>query len=397
MNSQTYPAHAFFDGFAKGKSSGSLELSDTGLQFQGGGQSVRMPFNGLLMRMGGARNRLVYFTHPACPSWTLFTADRSVLNHPALRAHPELQHQHRAARRVNAQGHLWLVASLLLLVGLCAGTYFSWSGVVHLAARQIPQAWEESMADTAMDEIRLREQLMPQANVERWLTPVAQPLLDTLSQSPYRFQLFIVNDPAINAFALPGGRIVVNSGLILAANNASELLGVLAHEASHVTEQHGTRNLISTAGTYMLLNLLVGDASGLAGLAVGAAPVLVNQSYSRDFEREADRLGFGLLLQADIDPHGLHDFFMRLQQEEQKRLQEFGDEHTRELVTATYQVLASHPATAERIANLQDLIQQNGADRSYYNLDSEFRALKQAVSEFVTESEQEPEQDEGRD
>lgn len=107
-----------------------------------------------------------------------------------------------------------------------------------------------------------------------------------------RYTLISKRSPAMgaNAFALPGGHILVTDELVTALNNENEILAVLAHEAGHVEQHHGLRNVIQSLGTVALLTVIVGDISALAETVLVSGPVLFQQlSYSRDLEREADQ------------------------------------------------------------------------------------------------------------
>ncbi len=164
------------------------------------------------------------------------------------------------------------------------------------------------------------------------------------------FKFFLVNDPAINAFALPGGFVGINAGLLLASRNENELAGVLAHEISHVTQRHIARSmaaesrnsLVSTAA--MLAAILVGAAAGgdvaIAGLAAAQSVALQNQmSFSRSNETESDNVGINLMARAGYDPNGMWQFFEVIQRQ-------IGSTNEADLPA----IIRSHPVTAERIA-----------------------------------------------
>jgi len=137
-------------------------------------------------------------------------------------------------------------------------------------------------------------------------------------------EVFGVRDPAINAFALPGGFIGVNSGLVVSSGSESELAGVLAHEIGHVAQRHIARGLTqqSQTGAIMMATLaasllaaLAGGGGNLAGgvAAFGQAAALNQQlGFSRDAEREADRAGFDMMRKAGYDPGGMAEMFNRL-------------------------------------------------------------------------------------
>lgn len=121
-----------------------------------------------------------------------------------------------------------------------------------------------------------------------------------------RFEVTVMQDAMVNAFALPGGRIVIMEGLLKQAKSADEVAGVLAHEMGHVIARHAVERMIWRQAVDFGLSLLLGSGGG-----VNMAQVLVNQSHSRDAEREADRLGVALLTQAGISTEGFAAFFER--------------------------------------------------------------------------------------
>jgi beta-barrel assembly-enhancing protease len=165
------------------------------------------------------------------------------------------------------------------------------------------------------------------------------------------FNFFLVNDRTINAFALPGGFVGVNTGLVLDTRNESELAGVLAHEVSHVTQRHiarsieagGRTSLVSTAATLaaILLGAIAGVPSNATlGMITAAQGIAAEQqiAFTRDNESEADRVGIGLMASAGFDPNAMPAFF-----EEMGRRTQLSPDQVPEL-------LRSHPVTSARIA-----------------------------------------------
>ncbi|HXY06003.1 MAG TPA: M48 family metalloprotease [Burkholderiaceae bacterium] len=164
------------------------------------------------------------------------------------------------------------------------------------------------------------------------------------------FEFFVLRDPTINAFALPGGFIGVHTGLILTAQSESELASVLGHEIGHVQQRHLARSLARERDTAMiaLASVLVAllaarsNQGSEAALAVGQGAALARKlSFSRNDEREADRVGFQILVDAGFDPQAMADFFARMQQ------------GTRAYASVAPAYLQTHPMTEERIADMQ--------------------------------------------
>lgn len=168
------------------------------------------------------------------------------------------------------------------------------------------------------------------------------------------FELFGVRDKSINAFALPGGYIGVHTGLLVTAETESELASVLGHEIGHVTQKHiarmfgqqGTNSLIAIASIVLAAVAVSRNPNAAQGLAVGGQALAIqNQlAYSRDAEREADRVGMQILQASGYDVQGMPDFFQRLQRA--NSIMESG--------VPGY--VRTHPLTTDRIADMQDRV-----------------------------------------
>ena len=123
--------------------------------------------------------------------------------------------------------------------------------------------------------------------------------------SRYQFKFHVADDKSVNAYAMPGGFIVVHSGLLALAGSADEVAGVLAHEISHVEKRHSLTAMAQSAGLSATVSILFGDLGRLA--SVGAD--LLNLKFSRDHEREADSAGLALLVKAGMAPSAMASFF----------------------------------------------------------------------------------------
>jgi predicted Zn-dependent protease len=176
----------------------------------------------------------------------------------------------------------------------------------------------------------------------------------------YDYEVFAVKDPSINAFALPGGFIGFHTGLLIAAETDSEVASVMGHEIGHVLQRHlarslerqGTNSIIALAGIVLGAIVAASNPSAAAGLITGGQALAIqNQlSYSRDAEREADRIGFQILQASGYDVNGAPAFFQRLQKA-------YGI-----MDSGVPSYLRTHPLTTDRIADMQDrarTVQQN--------------------------------------
>ncbi len=219
---------------------------------------------------------------------------------------------------------------------------------------------ERRLGDRVMRQIRRDPDYVPDPLLSDYLNDIGYRLIESArrqhvagSTSASSFELFAVRDPGINAFALPGGYIGVNTGTLVATDSESELASVLGHEIGHILQRHIARG-IDKSGESMWIALasilLAGLAATKSGdaaqaLAVGgqAAAVSNQLAFSRGAEREADRVGFTLLTGAGYNPDGMPDFFRRLQ-----RVTSIADTG----IVPGY--ARTHPLTGERIADMED-------------------------------------------
>lgn len=192
------------------------------------------------------------------------------------------------------------------------------------AAADLSPAVERRLGESIMNDIRLREPTwLDDPEVEYYLNALGRRLAGQTGESELSFRLFAVRDPMINAFATFGGYIGVNTGLILAAQSESELASVLAHEMAHVTQRHLARQVaqqrqVSVATMIAMAMAIFAARSNsqvaTAALATSQAAGIQSQlAFSRDFEREADRVGFDILTRSGFDAQGMVAFFERLQ------------------------------------------------------------------------------------
>ena len=219
----------------------------------------------------------------------------------------------------------------------------------------ISPSLERKIGEQAMQEIRHDPAYLDDPELTAYVNEVGRRIVASSSDSQQDFEFFMVKDNTINAFAMPGGFVGVHTGLLLAAQTESELAGVLAHETAHVTQHHLARLIgkqeqmsIPTLAAFVL-GILAARArpdvtqAVIAGTAAANAQTQLN--YTRDFEREADRVGFQYLQQAGFDVTAMGTFFERMQKA------------TRLYENNAPAYLRTHPLTTERIADMQNRAQ----------------------------------------
>src|ERR1700719_1078112 len=228
---------------------------------------------------------------------------------------------------------------------------------------------EISLGKQLAQEVERSSKLIDDPVVTEYVNRVGQNLVRN-SDARVPFTIKVIDSDEINAFALPGGFFYVNSGLILHAMEESELAGVMAHEISHVTARHGTKN--ATKGELMQLAtipLILLGPGGWAGYGIyqglNLAIPVTYLKFSRDAEREADFLGLQYMYKAGYDPNAYVTFFERIQADEKRR------------PGTTPKVFSTHPPTPERIENTQKEIARILPNRPEYIVTtSEFDSVK---------------------
>lgn len=224
----------------------------------------------------------------------------------------------------------------------------------------LPPAMERRLGEEVMLEIRMREpSYVDDPELSAYIQQLGSRLVAASREGRQDFEFFFVNDPSINAFAMPGGFVGVHTGLVLASQTESEVASVLGHEVAHVTQRHiarlfGKQAQISLPSMAALVLAMLAarsnpNASGAALAALTAGNIQAQINYTRDFEREADRVGFQLLEGAGFDVSAMPSFFERLQ-----KAGRVGD-------SSAPGYLRTHPLNFERIADMQNRIK----DASY--------------------------------
>lgn len=224
---------------------------------------------------------------------------------------------------------------------------------------------ERELGNNFAVEIEKQHQMVNDPEVTRYVDRVGRRLLGGAREVNFDYVFKVVKDDSVNAFAIPGGRVYVNTGLLKAADSETELAAVMAHEISHSVARHGTRQLTQQYGYSLVLSLVLGDNPNLlAQLAAQLFGQAGMMSYSREFENQADYLGVETMSRAGYNPLGMETFF--------QKLAAIGERNPNALAS----FFSSHPLTAERIRRVDAEIAKL-PPRQYPAIDNlEFRRIK---------------------
>ncbi|HWP34793.1 MAG TPA: M48 family metallopeptidase [Thermodesulfobacteriota bacterium] len=264
----------------------------------------------------------------------------------------------RAARLALALG--------ALLATLAAGAVLYLLVLPWLAdavARRVPVAWEAELGRAAVEQGRLGALARcERPEGVRALDAIVRRLTAARPGAGYTYRVAVVEHPAVNALAAPGGYVLVFRGLLEQAESPEELAGVLAHEIQHIEQRHGTRLLFREAAAGALLAAATGDAGQLA-TALGAARFFGQLRFSRQFEAQADREGMRTLEAARVAPDGLVRFLERMAR-------------ARGEAPGVLRYLSTHPLSAERAQTLARLAAAARYEPRPLLAEAEWTALK---------------------
>lgn len=255
------------------------------------------------------------------------------------------------------ESSLKLAALALLLTAACVWVFIRF-GIPVLAermARVIPPEVEISMGEQTMELLDNRMFKPSELPVlrQQQAQQLFQQILLGMAEDQRRYQLLFRNSKALgaNAFALPGGTVVVTDAFINLVTEDEQLIAVLAHEIGHIRHRHSLRQVIQSFSAGLLVASLTGDVVSTSSMAAALPTMLVDAGYSRDMERQADDVAAVYMHQHNIPMHHFADILTALQVEAGGDDKHDEDDHTHGASALSY--LSTHPATSERIERMQ--------------------------------------------
>lgn len=287
----------------------------------------------------------VYFNDPSRPELRLFTSDLSVLKHPLLKNSRDFESQvtevlgRRELKRA-VRMTLYFVAGCVVITWLGS---LAVSVMVGIITARVPMEWEQKFGKAEIEALQKGGSLVDDTNKIAQLTALAQPLIQVLPADRRDLKFYIKKDALPNAFALPGGYVIVHTGLLNLVERPEELLGVLAHEIAHETQRHIIRKIISASGPLVIFGVFLHSRSGAGNLLALGSGLIVFQGFSQSYETEADEVGWNYLVAANIDPRGMIRMF--------EKFKVYLDKNA--LPGFLPEAFDSHPALDKRIARLQ--------------------------------------------
>jgi beta-barrel assembly-enhancing protease len=324
----------FFDGEHAREHEVLVRLTAGGLQVEGADVKRRLwPLSGLVAITQAQPGGAMRLSHESEPGARLIINDRALAGELGTAA-PHLLGALNYSRLVRKAA--WIGVGIAAVIGIC---YLVLAFAPQQIAYLLPESWREKLGDQLEASFTDGAKLCAGSD-HAVLQKLAARLVEGSNDAP-PFALKVYDMRMVNAFALPGGHIVVTGDLIETASGGDEVAGVIAHEIGHAAYRHPEAQIVRAMGLQIILGMVSGGGSdtisGLAGL-------LAVLRYSREAEREADAFAHGLMTTAQIDPMALARFF--------ERMKKLAGENGESLLGG---LLSTHPVTDERIAAIKPL------------------------------------------
>lgn len=257
--------------------------------------------------------------------------------------------------------------ALVTLFSIHCGSVGGGGGDFNLIS--IEEEWQlgQQLSQDVAKQVRFNNDPAVNAYVQQLGQRIVANAPAPFNQLPWQFH--VVEDPSLNAFAIPGGHVYVHTGLIANAETASELAGVMAHEISHVTARHTTEQISRQYGLSVLAGLVLGqDPGALQQIAAQIVAGGALARFSREAEREADELGIQAMARAGYDPRGMASMFRVLLA------------HSQRNPSRVEQFFATHPTTEERIRDAENRAAQLGVQANVVTDEPAFQDARRRVT-----------------
>ncbi|MGB0580700.1 MAG: M48 family metallopeptidase [Limisphaerales bacterium] len=336
MSGKTYNVVAWNDD--EESISGEMTFGDHAVHFVAEGYVVDLQYSDLELDIRGGKSPKVTLSNPDSTDWSLESEGHAVLADRALRGRTSVRRQIEdfEDQKDGFKRLLITFAFFAGFIGLSAVVGIAVEAAMPKMVALVPISVEKEMTE---EQIGLVREMIPEDYAETNAMHQLYGLLDRVcpksKRGGYEFELSLIDSPEVNAFAMPGGKIFVFTGILEQADSTEEIAGVLAHEAAHVMKRHSLRHVIANAGPSLLFDRVLGSEEGFLSAVAAGSSFLVQMNFSRSYEREADDIAFDYLVDAGIDPRGLEQFL-------QKLLLSQGD-------LSAFNTVMSHPPSAERV------------------------------------------------
>lgn len=255
------------------------------------------------------------------------------------------------------------IAIGIMLIAFCFYKY-AIPPIAGVFAEKVPIEYEEKWGDSMLKNIVNPENKFGDFNYikDDSLTALTNQFIKEIDfETDYKIKITVVKNDQINAFALPGGNVVVFDALLKKLKTKEEFIALLGHEVAHITQKHTLKNLFRSLSGYIFISLITSDINGVSAVLFENANSIYNLGYSRELETEADRYAQKTMHKNKVNPKGLLDLFLVLDSASK---------------VEPYQILSTHPLTKDRISFARKFITKNGNYNNNEKLEIIWKEMK---------------------
>ncbi|MCC9602925.1 M48 family metallopeptidase [Stieleria sp. JC731] len=347
MIDQQFSGGVFNDELPTGRAGAEITLTPLAIEALSiNGDRYVIPYRDCKIEMGGFNNQMVFCRNPE-RSVTIFCDHKKFAKSLSEQSSGILEDQLGASKRViKAQSRRAMLFGFACFVGLVVLTVAGYFAVRHgtpAAIHAMPVSVDKKIGDQAYAAMDHGGPEVHDEVVVGAIEKMVDRLAPHAAVEGIEFEIHVIDSPVTNAFCLPGGVIVVYTGLIKQAKTAEQVAAVVAHEMSHATLRHGMERVAQSLGLWAGASLLFGDVTGVVAAGIEFFQFAAVNSYSRGQEDAADAEGVRMLHAAGIDPKGMAEFFEIMEEEH-------GD------VPDVLAWISTHPQHEDRIASVNALV-----------------------------------------
>ncbi len=335
----------FSEAIEGGRSGAEIELSRTEISAQTpDGDRFSIAYSQCQVEVGGFSGKMVFCRNPDC-GLTIFCEDRkfpAALSQASAGVLDDQMGRKLKQRRAESwRGRRIGTTVLVGIVVLIVAGYFGIRAGARAAVHAVPLSVDREIGARAFESMDLGGPEVTDPLVVEAIQSMVDRLAPHAATDEMDFEVHVLDSPMVNAFALPGGKIVIFTGLIAKADDAEQVAAVLGHEMAHATLRHGLQRIGQSLGLAAGVSLVLGDTRGLVATGADLFQLASINSYSREQENAADAEGVRILHSAGIDPLTLTRFFQTLK-----------GEHSE--LPGVVSWISTHPGDEERIAAIKD-------------------------------------------
>lgn len=309
--------------------------------------SNKVPISEFIINVGGSRSELFFLKNDRYSFY--IRKSRSISNYFKKSSHKELNDLYKKSTKEKSKELIIITSFIIICLLIIIVPLNHQERITSFIVSKIPYSLEQKLSDDIFKRFLNKDYSNDDIKTLKAIKKITQPLLHQVPKEYQDIKFYISNSSEVNAYALIGGHITLTKGFLKKVDNCNEFYGVIGHELAHITKRHGLKSLFKSATLFGGVSLLFGDLSGIAAIIVQNSSKLYNLSFSREYEREADKISLKYTSKIGYSADGLVHFLEKIDNDNTK--EKIIDERVQNF-------LSTHPMEKNRIERLKDLSQR---------------------------------------